>query len=186
MSLPKSKILSVSRGFAAAAEVYNNSPNQTQIVNVNIKSPDNEQSEQAEQTKPAEQVEEPKPQIETVKFVQEANELSLTIKNKENVINAYALLLSIVENNPLIQNKYIIAKGVELAQLIQLLTEADSVEINKSNDVSCSCFNSSVSYSAVEKIYVIKNDETFNFKYSFPQVNKILDEHHISVKFVVD
>ena len=176
MSLPKSKILSVSRGFAAAAEVYNNSPNQTQILNVNIKSPDNEQSERTEQTKP-EEVLEPKPQIETVKNLSETT--------KDNIISAYALLLSIVESNPLIQNKYIIAKCSDLAQLIQLLTEADSVEINKSNDVSCSCFDSAT-YSAVEKIYVIKNDETFNFKYSFPEVNKLLDEHRISVKFVVD
>lgn len=176
MSLPKSKILSVSRGFAAAAEVYNNSPNQTQILNVNIKSPDNEQSERTEQTK-QEEVLEPKPQIETVKNLSETA--------KDNIISAYALLLSIVESNPLIQNKYIIAKCSNLAQLIQLLTEADSVEINKSNDVSCSCFDSAT-YSAVEKIYVIKNDETFNFKYSFPEVNKLLDEHRISVKFVVD
>ena len=31
---------------------------------------------------------------------------------------------------------------------------------------------------------VDKNGETLNFKYSFPDANKILDDHHISVKFV--
>ena len=177
MSLRKSKILSVSRGFAAQTEVYNNSPNQMQVVNVNINK--KEEKEQSESFKQSEQ------QKETIKHVQERSEIGLNLENKDNIIDAYSLLLSIVEHNPLMQNKYIIAKGVELGQLIQLLTEADSVEINKSNDVSCSCFNST-SYSAVDKIYVIKNDETFNFKYSFPEANKLLDEHHISVKFVVD
>jgi len=37
MSIPHSKVLSVTKGFGAVAQLHNNSPSQSQIVNVNIK-----------------------------------------------------------------------------------------------------------------------------------------------------
>ena len=177
MSLPKSKILSVSKGFAAAAEIYNNSPNQTQILNVNInKEPEKEVVEESLNQN------ELKPDS---KENEDSSELKLPDTTKDNIISAYALLLKIIESNPLIINKYIIAKSSELIELIHLLSESDTVTIKRLNDVSCNCFGASSS-SAVDKIYITKNNETFNLKYDFPEVNKILDEHHINVKFVAD
>ena len=41
-------------------------------------------------------------------------------------------------------------------------------------------------YSTVDKIYIIKGNQTLNFKYSYPNANKILDDHRVSVKYVVD
>ena len=187
MSLPHSKVLSVSKGFGIGAELYNNSPTSTQVVNVNInKEPECEKSEKVEQ-----QESESKQVVQAVKQdgkvdVNDAVDFKESITNKDNIIDAYSLLLKIIENNPLIINKFIIAKGTELAQLIQLLTDADRVDINKSEDIDCHCFNKNVSYSAVEKIYIVKDNQTLNFKYSYPNANKILDEHRISVKIVLD
>ena len=183
MSLPKSKILSVSKGFAANTEVYHESPNQTQVVNVNISKEQKPAKNEEEKSELAERIE---PVVSEKVDSPDIVDFKESVANKDNIIEAYSLLLKIVESNPLVINKYIIAKGSELAQLIQLLTDAERVDINKTEDVECHCFNASVSYSAIEKIYVVKDGQTFNFKYNFSNANKILDEHHISKKFVID
>ena len=41
-------------------------------------------------------------------------------------------------------------------------------------------------YVPVDKIYITKDGNTQNFKYAYPNATKILDDHRISVKFVVD
>ena len=57
MSLPHSKVLSDSKGFGIGAELYNNSPTSTQVVNVNInKEPECEKSEKVEQENESKQV----------------------------------------------------------------------------------------------------------------------------------
>jgi len=94
-------------------------------------------------------------------------------------------MLDIVENNPLIVNKYVVADIDSLTLLISYLTEADQVEIQESLDVDCTC-SGHPKYVAVDKIYITKNGDTQNFKYQYPNANKVLDDHHISVKFVVD
>ena len=156
MSLPKSKILSVSKGFAAAAEFHNNSPTSTQVVNVNITKEPKQDKIEDDNSDFAEQIE---PSVKERLVSSDVIDFKESVGNKDNIIDAYSLLLKIVENNPLIINKYIIAKGSELCQLIQLLTDADRVDINKSEDVDCHCFNKSVSYSAIEKIYIVKDNQ---------------------------
>ena len=182
MSIPKSKILSVKNGFGAAAELNHNSPASTQVVNVNVNS-NNEQSQQ--ESSNVSYPPNPYTQLEDDPNTPNDERLEALIKSKDNIINAYSLLLTIAENNPVIVNKFIVAKASELAQLIKLLTEADDVQINLNLDVDCSCVGS-VNYSSVDKIYIAKNGETLNFKYSYPNANKILDDHRVSVKFVVD
>ena len=175
MSIPKSKILSVKNGFAAAAEVHNNSPSSTQVVNVNINKEQNVEEQDITATI----------QLEDNPKTPNDERLEALIKSRDNVINAYSLLLTIAENNPLIINKFIVAKASELGQLIKLLTEADDVQINFNLDVDCSCVGSS-HYSEVDKIYIIKGSQALNFKYSYPNANKILDDHRVSVKYVID
>jgi len=177
MSIPKSKILTVSRGFAASAELHNNSPSSTQVVNVNINKEQAELQSEQEQTSTLQLVDDPKTPND--------ERLEALVKSKDNIINAYSLLLTIAENNPLIVNKFIVAKATELAQLIKLLTEADDVQINFNLDVDCTCVGSG-HYSEVDKIYIIKGNQTLNFKYSYPNANKILDDHRVSVKYVID
>ena len=93
-------------------------------------------------------------------------------------------MLNLVENNPLIINKIIVAPSDILAELIKLLTSAEEVKINYilDNDVGCSC--SSVKFIPIDKIYVIKNDETKILKYDYPDALQILDQHKISYKMV--
>ena len=199
MSIPHSKVLSVSKGLGLGAEFHHNSPNSTQVVNVNIKQPTNIIEQQPkDDTVPLCEIKTIDNQIEDIINQNEQqpidnnnsnnnnssiSQLELIIKTKDSIIAAYSQLLHIVENNPLIVNKYIVANIYDLQNIIKLLTESDSVQINTSLEVDCHCFNS-LTYQAVDKIYVDKNGETLNFKYSFPDANKILDDHHISVKFV--
>ena len=121
--------------------------------------------------------------VETAK--ESLSELQEIIHSKDNIINAYSLMLDIVENNPLIVNRYVVADINNLTELISYLTEAERVDIQEALDVDCSCVGGP-KYVPVDKIYITKNGETLNFKYSFPDANKILDEHHISVKLVID
>ena len=206
MSLPKSRILSTTKGFSAAAELHNNSPEQNTVVNVNV----NHSPEPKETTTTTiERPQTPAPTLPTpindpnpyatiepgqVQYVQERSvdtakesltELQQLIHSKDNIINAYSLMLDIVENNPLIVNRYVVADINSLTELISNLTEGERVDIQEALDVDCSCVGS-VKYVPIDKIFITKNGETLNFKYSFPDANKILDEHHISVKLVID
>ena len=169
-----------SKGFGASAEIYHTSPNQTQVVNVNVADKqDPEVIVEPNANQSNEQVRDVQPIAENV------NDGSVDglLKYKDNVIEALSVLLLIIENNPLIINKFIVASAEDLGELIKLLTGADSVQINTSNDIDCQCITSE-SYRTVDKIYVIKGNETSNFKYSYPDANKILDDHHVSVKLV--
>ena len=186
MSLPKSRILSNSKGFAASAEFHNNSPEQNTVVNVNLN--------QSEKTnlQPTREINAIKSETSEIIYPPPAEEktnsekdFNALIKSKDNTIHAYSLLLEIVENNPLIINKQVIAEIDALSHLILFLTEADTVDIQVSSDIECSCVGSA-KFVAVEKIFIAKNNETLNFKYNYADANKVLSEHHISTKFVVE
>ena len=194
MSLPKSRILSTSKGFSAATEVHNNSPESSTVVNVNVsQNADNSVKEPSVPRPPSI----PRPELQTEEQPQEVSYPHVferdvepqgalfNDKSKDNLINALSLLLNIVENNPLVVNKCIIADLDSLTQLISFLTEADAVDVQTSSEVECSCVNSP-KFVAIDKILITKNNETLNFKYHYADANQTLDEHHISKKFVVD
>ena len=190
MSLPKSRILSNTKGFAAAAEYHNNSPEQSTVVNVNVNHT-NEKDKEAPVAQTNDEVIYPREVIyppihEDVRPSEPAQkDFNSVIRSKDNSIQAYSLLLEIIENNPLIINKQVIAEIDALSHLILFLTEADTVDVQVSNDVECSCIGST-KFVAVEKIFITKNNETLNFKYNYADANKFLSEHHVSTKFVVD
>ena len=198
MSLPKSRILTTTKGLTAAAELHSNSPEQNTVVNVNVHSNEPKETTIDKPQTPVPTINEANPYatIESgaVQYVQERSfdtakeslsELQELIHSKDNIINAYSLMLDIVENNPLIVNRYVVADIESLTQLISYLTEAERVDIQEALDVDCSC-SGRHKFVGVDKIYITKHGETLNFKYSFPDANKILDEHHISVKLVID
>ena len=187
MSIPHSKVLSVTKGFGAVAQLHNNSPSTSQIVNVNISKTNSvsvpqSEPEQSSPPNPYSELHEQEQQQQPVQSQQD-NDVKELLQYKDNVIEALSALLKIVESNPLVVNKYIVASVDDLSSLIKLLTNAEEVHIYLSDDVECTCVNS-VSFSAVEKIYILKDNDTLNFKYSFPDANKILDDHHVSVKLV--
>ena len=120
--------------------------------------------------------------IETAK--ENLNELQSIIKNKDNLIEALSLILDIYENNPLIINKCIISKEDELSRLLFLLTGADSIEIIK-NEPDVGCCKFSDKFSHINKILIHKNDNTYNFKYSYPNVVNLLENRRISWKICI-
>ena len=93
--------------------------------------------------------------------------LQQIIKNKDMLIQALVLSLDIIQNNPLIINKYVIADEHELALLIKYLTDAEEVDIIK-NDHECSC-SVSKKYDIINRIMIKKNGEIYNLKYSYPE-----------------
>ncbi len=101
------------------------------------------------------------------------------VVNKCEVLKLY---ISMLRNNPLVYNGYIIADDETFMNFIKLLTDADDVQIN-ADDVGEGCISKNV-YRKVHAIYVIKNNETKNLKYDFPGIMKELTDLGISVKFV--
>ena len=212
MSVPKSKILSVSRGILGLSEMKIGSGKTTQNVVLNInttpKGTRNAVIDGEEQsdiviveptTKPA-TTEQPPPinadinvnydnpymtrEISTEDDIKKDYEQLLkVVKTKDAITQALSIILNIVEHNPLIVNKYIISPKDILSKLIQLLTEADKVDILLSiDDVGCSCSPNS-KYAVIDKIYVTKDGSTSILKYGFAETLKILENHRISTKF---
>ena len=222
MSVPKSKVISVSKGFMALADLKNQSPSNTNsqsvIVNVapaektrEIGKPyvdedgivivptkeatpstfNNQQTQEANETK-VQYNPPPENPYSTTRELSNFNdikndyeELKALLKQQESISRALSIMLNLIEHNPLIINKIIVAPRDVLAELIKLLTTADEVSF-KEADTEIGCSFASVKYNVLEKIYVIKNNETFNLKYSFPDVIKIMDEHRISLKLVAN
>lgn len=219
MSLPKSRILTTTKGFSAAAELHSNSPEQNTVINLNVNhssvaeggrtSSEPKESQTIRSIERSETIERPQTPAPSIPIAESnpyatlepgavqyqersidtakesVQDVEAIIKSKDNIINAYALMLDIIENNPLLVNKYVVAEIDSLTLLISYLTEAERVDIQESLDVDCSC-SGHPKFVPVDKIYITKHGETQNFKYSYPNANKILDDHHISVKFVVD
>ena len=233
MSVPKSKVISVSKGFMALADLKNQSPSNTNsqsvIVNVapaektrEIGKPyvdedgivivptkeatpstfNNQQTQEANETKVQYGPKDlrdgvpynppPENPYSTTRELSNFNdikndyeELKALLKQQESISRALSIMLNLIEHNPLIINKIIVAPRDVLAELIKLLTSADEVSF-KEADPEIGCSFASVKYNVLEKIYVIKNNETFNLKYSFPDVIKIMDEHRISLKLVAN
>jgi len=222
MSVPKSKVISVTKGFMALADLKNQSPSNTNsqsvIVNVapaektrEIGKPyvdedgivivptkeatpstfNNQQTQEANETK-VQYNPPPENPYSTTRELSNFNdikndyeELKALLKQQESISRALSIMLNLIEHNPLIINKIIVAPRDVLAELIKLLTTADEVSF-KEADPEIGCSFASVKYNVLEKIYVIKNNETFNLKYSFPDVIKIMDEHRISLKLVAN
>ena len=110
-------------------------------------------------------------------------EMQAIINDKDHLIEALALIIDLYQNNPLIVNKFIIPNEEELMRLLFLLTGAEQIEIIK-YDPDVSCLGKISKFIRVQKIMIKKNDNTYNFKYSFPNVIQLLDNRNISWKFV--
>lgn len=115
------------------------------------------------------------------------DELMELCKSKDNLISALSIIVDIYQHNPLIINRYIIADEKMLTDLLYCLTSADEINISKQNILAgsgCLCKHSECDYASVSKIMIRKDGQSFNFKYSYPNVIQFLDERNISWKFV--
>ena len=120
------------------------------------------------------------PPIETNPY---ANLTSREIMGLANENEALKLIIQMIQDNPLIVNKYVIADDTLLIQLVKLLTCADDVQID-AEDIGSGCSCGANVYRKVNAIYVIVGNETKNLKYDYPKVIKDLGELRISTKFV--
>lgn len=212
MSVPHSTILSCSRGVLAKTDVGYCSPKQSQnsssYAENNVKvvvypkkedvlrlqrsqslshemanpyATTNDSTENSNEIKERSMVQSTAPEgIDTAKDT--LTNLNQIIKNKDMLIQALVLSLDIIQNNPLIINKYVIADEHELALLIKYLTDAEEVDIIK-NDHECSC-SVSKKYDIINRIMIKKNGEIYNLKYSYPDVNQYLYDRKFSTKFI--
>ena len=111
-----------------------------------------------------------------------ASEASCVIKALQNECDVLKLIIDMWKNNPLIYQGYIIADDTTLMKFVQLLTSADDVQID-ADDLGEGCMTKKT-YRKVHAIYVIKDGQTKNLKYDYPQVMKDLREYSISTKLV--
>ena len=199
-----------SKGFQAQADVSVNSPTQTnnQHVNVVISPLTKDRSFKIvtnSQDQPIEHNIEPRANVQereikldeglddgleehlkerTVDSAKsDLEEMQAIIKDKDHLIEALALIIDLYQNNPLIINRIIMPNEEELMRLLFLLTGAEQIEILKS-DPDVSCLGKISKFVIIQKIMVKKNDNTYNFKYSFPNVIQLLDNRNISWKYI--
>ena len=104
-----------------------------------------------------------------------------TVTNEKHLIEALSLMVDIVYNNPFFINKLVVTDRTTLASLIKLLTDSDGVDI-QCEEPECSCLSKHLL--KVSAIHIIKGTITSEFKYSYQDAKRILDEHHICIKFV--
>ena len=220
MSVPKSKVLSVSKGLMALADLKSGcaSTNNSQNVFVNVTPAHHVKTNIDQESTPVKTrnavvdgeelsdvvIVEPTKvhyddkevnpyanlptktrELSSVEDIRnDFNQLQALVKQKEDIAKALSIMLNLVENNPLIVNKCIVAPSDILAELIKLLTSADEVKLNYAleDDVGCTC--GAVKFLAIDKIYVVKDGQTQVLKYSYPDAIKLLDDHHISYKLV--
>ena len=202
MSVPKSKVLSsarnlsASKGVIALADVKVQSPSQSQIINLTVHSDKAVESSEEVQDEvkpvypstfnadnPYENLKTGVPKLDqdgTFTAESRINELTTQIQDQEKIVQALSLIIELLESNPLIINKYVIAKAETLEELITLLTGADSVEILTA-DIECGC-NPSKAVAPVERIYVTKGGDIKQLKYDFPEALRMLETHRISTK----
>lgn len=188
MSVPKSSVLSCSKGFLAKVGANMNSPKQTQTqsqnVNVVVNPYDQISVKYPEVTENnTNNLNENVVKERSVETAGELyNNLEKIIHDKDLLIQALALCLDIVENNPLIINKFVIAEEKELVELIKLLCDTNDVELLKADGDAYCC--KPAEYDIISKILVKKDGNTYNLKYSYSDVMQFLYERKISTKFV--
>ena len=224
MSVPKSKVLSVSKGLMALADLKSGCASTTNSQNVfvnvtpahHVKANVDQDSTPTktrnaivdgeelsdvviveptkvhyddQEVNPYENLPAPKPtktrELSSVEDIRnDFNQLQALVKQKEDIAKALSIMLNLVENNPLIVNKFIIAPADILTELIKLLTSADEVKLNYALDQDVGCTCGAVKYLPIDKIYIVKDGATQVLKYSYPDCIKLLDDHHISYKLV--
>ena len=104
------------------------------------------------------------------------------LAERDRQIEVLKLIISILQDNPLIINRYIIADDEALARMIKLLCNAETVQID-AEDLGQGCMTKHT-YRKIHSIYVVKDGQTLNLKYDFPAVMKTLQDLRISTKFV--
>ena len=201
MSLPTSKILKSSKSIMAIADIKSNSPTTQQAQNVQIVvSPtytdkkvvypdvNNEQTrdtireQQASDNPYSGLPNEPNVVNRGIESaMKKTEEITESIEEKDNTIKALSLIIEIIQSNPLIVNKYVVAEMETLAELIRLITSSDNVEID-CDDIECTC--SKTKYRIIKRIFITKGGEVYGIA-QCPVILRLFDNFKISLNLVI-
>ena len=203
MTIPKSKILSSTRSILTKANVASDIQKNQQIQNVNVVVSRSISDNPTEKTADAPITTPINPPTYPYQDLPAATPFGITPvsyqdRSAEDILHSYeeqlnstqainqalSLVIDILESNPLIINKFIIASFSNLQKLILLLTSADEIEIQLGDpDLDCLC-SPITTYQTVQAIYVHKNNTQYNFHYAFPEAVRMLDRHKISTRII--
>ena len=117
-----------------------------------------------------------------VKYGNTCNGLHDKINNLKRENQTLKYIIQILQNNPFIVNNLIVADDKILTLLIKTLTGADDIQID-AEDIGEGCITKN-KYRKVHSIYVIKDNDTKNLKYDYPQITKQFLDLKISLKLV--
>ena len=106
----------------------------------------------------------------------------ITISKLQMENEALKIIIDMLRSNPILINKLILADDEKLAMLVKLFTNADEVHID-AEDLGEGCC-SAKTYRKVNAIYVIKDGNTKNLKYDYPDITKLLKDLGINTKLV--
>ena len=206
MSIPHSKMLSASKSIMAMAsmkrDIQKLDQHQKQVVNVNVNPTPSPQvnvvypkpyevdegivvvpaTSPQPSPQPSSSVQTPAQTVQTRDVdMSTIDELKTIINNNETAVQALIMIIDIMQSNPLVINKLIVAYAQPFKDLVKVLTSADDVDIQYVEDLGC--FASS-KYKIVDDIYVIKDNDAQSLKYSYPDVLRLFDRFKISVKMI--
>ena len=199
MSIPSSKMLKASKSIMAIADLKKDSPTTTNSQNVNVivntatSNPDKKVAYPKidnELPPPPTQDDnpyanlpnEPTPVTRDIESaMRKTEEISESIEEKENTIKALTLIIDIIQNNPLLVNKYIVAEMETLSELIRLITNSEEVEID-TDDIECYC--SQPKYRIIRRIFIKKQGDIYSLSQA-PVVMRLFDNYKISLNFVI-
>ena len=203
MSIPKSKMLSASKSIMAMAsmkrDIQKLDQHQKQVVNVNVNPtptpqvnvvyPKPYEVDEGIVVVPATSTQPQPPAQPTVQRdvasadMSTIDELKTIISNNETAVKALIMIIDIMQSNPLVINKLIVAYAQPFKELVKVLTNAEDVDIQYVEDVGC--FASS-KYKVVDDIYIIKDGDAQSLKYGYPDVLRLFDRFRISVKMIAN
>lgn len=158
---------------------HENTSNSNPVINNNI-SISNNDSVNYDSTSPS-------IASQSLESKQDANALAIDpeVKSLQAENEFLKAILRIYINQKLYFNgKYIVCTPDELMELIKLLTEADTVEI-ETEQIEVSCLgNPKVPYSKVLNIWIGQQGQRSIFKYNYSRFLSLFDECKISLKVV--
>ena len=111
----------------------------------------------------------------------DVKDLLNTIQELTSQNEALKIIISMYKENPIYVNSLLLVDDEKLAALIKLLTNSDEVAID-AEDIGSGC--SAKTYRKVNAIYIIKDGNTKNLKYDYPDITKLLKELGINIKVV--
>jgi hypothetical protein len=102
-------------------------------------------------------------------------------ENKDAKIKVLEALLEAYEGSPIVIKGFLTLHHKKLIEIIQILTEADKVELMTDDGEGCSCGGSK--YAAINKIFIVEsNGKRGEFKVSYNEEYSLLIRHGVNLK----